>query len=72
MRSKTIFKKDKKNGIIAGLIILIMILLIPLILDSLTPSNNKEFSVSASGDNFNILDFWENEIEKVNSTPLKV
>ena len=72
MRSKTIFKKDKKNGIIAGLIILIMILLIPLILDSLTPSNNKEFSVSASGDNFDILDFWENEIERVNNTPLNI
>jgi len=72
MRSKTIFKKDKKNGIIAGLIILIMILLIPLILDSLTPSNNKVFSVSASGDNFDILDFWENEIERVNNTPLNI
>jgi len=44
-------------------------------LDALAPFNNKDssvISVSANGDNFNILDFWENEIERVNNTSLNV
>jgi cephalosporin-C deacetylase-like acetyl esterase len=72
MLLKVIFKKNKKNSIFLGLIVVISILLIPLMLDSITLPNNKEFSVSATEDNFDILDFWENEIERVNSTPLNI
>ncbi|MHA1319941.1 MAG: alpha/beta hydrolase family protein [Promethearchaeota archaeon] len=72
---KVIVKKNKKKRLFLGFIVVISILLIPLMLDVLQPYNNKDstvFSVSANGDNFNILDFWENEIERVNSTPLNI
>jgi len=72
---KSIFKKNKKNSIFLGLIVVISILLIPLMLDNLTFFNDKNsslFSVSTNGDNFDILDFWENEIERVNSTALNI
>ena len=75
MLLKSILKKNKKNRIIFGFTILISILLIPLILDVLVSFNINDsslFSVSANDDNFNILDFWENEIERVNSTPLNI
>ena len=75
MLLKSILKKNKKNRIIFGFTILISILLIPLMLDFLAPINSKNsslYSVSANGDNFDILDFWENEIERVNSTPLNI
>ncbi len=69
---KVIFKK---NSLFLGFIVVISILLIPLMLDALAPINNKDstvLSTSANGDNFNILDFWENEIERVNSTQLNI
>jgi len=72
---KSILKKNNKNRIIFGFIVVISILLIPLMLDVLAPFNNKDssvFSTSANGENFNILDFWENEIERVNNTPLNI
>ncbi|GAG68729.1 unnamed protein product, partial [marine sediment metagenome] len=75
MRLKSIFKKNKKNGIFLGLIVVILILLIPLMLDNLTFFNNKDsssFSMSGNGDNFDILDFWESEIERVNNTALNI
>jgi len=75
MHLKSIFKKNKKNSIFLGFIVVISILLIPLLLDNLTFFDNKDsslFSVSANGDNFDILDFWENEIERVNSTALNI
>ena len=75
MLIKSIFSKNRKNGIIFGLIVIASILLIPLMSDVLTPFNNKDsplFSVSTNGDNFDILDFWENEIERVNSTALNI
>ncbi len=72
---KSILKKNNKNRIIFGFIVVISILLIPLMLGKLPYTNNNVpsvFSVSANGDNFDILDFWENEIERVNSTPLNI
>jgi len=75
MRLKSILKKNKKNRIIFGFIFVISILLIPLMLNIFAPFNNRDsslFSVSADGDNFDILDFWENEIERVNNTPLNI
>jgi len=72
---KSILKKNNKNRIIFGFIVVISILLIPLMLGKLPYANNNVpsvFSVSANGDNFDILDFWENEIERVNSTPLNI
>jgi len=75
MLLKSILKKNKKTRIISGFIVVISILLIPLMLDVLTPFNNRDsslFSVSADEDNFDILNFWENEIERVNNTPLNI
>ncbi|MBY9020452.1 MAG: alpha/beta fold hydrolase [Candidatus Lokiarchaeota archaeon] len=75
MPLKSILKKNKQNRIIFGFSLLILILLIPLMLDGIAPFNNKHsplFAISADGDNFDILDFWENEIERVNSTPLNI
>jgi len=75
MHLKSIFKKNKKNSIFLGFIVVISILLIPLLLGNLTFFDNKDsslFSMSANGDNFDILDFWENEIERVNSTALNI
>ena len=72
---KVISKKNRKNSIFLGFIVAISILLIPLMLDVSAPFNNKDssvFSLSANEDNFNILDFWENEIERVNNTPLNI
>ena len=75
MLLKSILKKNKKGRIIFGFIVVISILLIPLIIDVSAPFNNKNssvFSLSANEDNFNILNFWENEIERVNSTQLNI
>ena len=75
MLLNSIQKKNKKNRIIFGFIVVISILLIPFMLEILAPFNNRDsslFSVSADGDNFDILDFWENEIERVNSTQLNI
>ncbi len=75
MLLKSILKKNKKNRFIFGFIILISILLVPLMLDILAFLNTRDsslFSASTNGDNFNILDFWENEIERVNSTSLNI
>jgi len=68
-------KKNKRNRIVFGLAIIASSLLVPLILDVSTDFNNNDsslFSVSANGDNFDILDFWDNEIERVNSTSLNL
>ena len=75
MLLKSNLKKNKKNRLIFGLPIIASILLIPLMLDVSTDLFNRDssnFSISANGDNFNILDFWENEIERVNNTPLNI
>ena len=72
---KVISKKHKKNSLFLGFIVVISILLIPLMINVLTLFNNRDssvFSMSANGDDFNILDFWEKEIERVNNTPLNI
>ncbi|MHA1471826.1 MAG: alpha/beta hydrolase family protein, partial [Promethearchaeota archaeon] len=75
MLLRSIFRKSKKVNIFLGFTILISILLIPLLFDVFTPisiNDSSSFSISADEDNFNILDFWESEIERVNSTPLNI
>jgi len=75
MLLKSILKKNKKTRIISGFIVVISILLIPFMLEVLAPFNNRDsslFSVSADEDNFDILNFWENEIERVNNTSLNI
>ncbi len=71
----SIFRKSKKSSIFLGFTILISILLIPILFDFLGPfsiNDSSSFSVSANGDSFDILDFWETEIERVNNTPLNI
>ena len=75
MLLKSILRKNKerkKNRIIFGFIVVSSILLVPLLLDFSTPVNKQNLALSANGVNFDILDFWENEIERVNSTPLNI
>ncbi|NVM46015.1 MAG: prolyl oligopeptidase family serine peptidase [Candidatus Lokiarchaeota archaeon] len=75
MLSKSSSKKKEKINFIIGLIVVISFLIIPLLSDIFTSSGIKDssyISVSANGDNFDILDFWENEIERVNNTPLNI
>lgn len=67
--------KNKRNEIFFGFSIIASILLIPLIINISTSSFNSDNSLSpspASGDNFDILDFWDSEIERVNNTPLNI
>ncbi len=67
--------KNKRNRIFFGFTIIASILLVPLILDVSTDLNSNDtslFSVSTNGNNFDILDFWENEIERVNNTALNI
>lgn len=67
--------KNKKKSVVFGLTVIAVILLVPIILDLSTEFINNDtslFSLSANGDNFDILDFWDNEIERVNNTPLNI
>lgn len=67
--------KNRRNEIVFGFTIIASILLIPLIMNVSTSSFNSDSSLSpspASGDNFDILDFWDNEIERVNNTLLNL
>jgi len=75
MRLNSMLTKNKRNEIFFGFTLLASILLIPLIANVSTSSFNRNNSLSpspASGDNFDILDFWDNEIERVNNTPLNI
>lgn len=67
--------KNRRNEIVFGFTIIASILLIPLIINISTSSFNSDNSLSpslASGDNFDILEFWDNEIERVNNTPINI
>ncbi|NVM16845.1 MAG: prolyl oligopeptidase family serine peptidase [Candidatus Lokiarchaeota archaeon] len=67
--------KNKRKGVVFGLTVIAVILLVPIFVDLSTDLLNNDtslFSVSANGDNFDILDFWDKEIERVNSTSLNI
>ena len=75
MHPKSILTKNKRKKIVFGFTILASVLLIPLILVDSTRGISNESSLfpsPANGGNFDILNFWANEIERVNNTPLNI
>ncbi len=67
--------KNKRKSVVFGFTVIAVVLLVPIIFNistELIKNDTSLFSLSANGDNFNILDFWDNEIERVNSTPLNI
>jgi hypothetical protein len=76
MFSKFTYKRKEKYFIILSFITLISILLVSNYITSFISTSKKNydpsFSISENGVSFDILDFWETEIERVNNTPLNI
>lgn len=76
MRLKFEFnRKETKNTCLVFITLILILLASNLITNFIsTPKRNYDpsFSISENGVSFDILDFWETEIERVNNTPLNI
>jgi hypothetical protein len=76
MFSKITYKRKEKYFIILSFITLISILLVSNYITNFISTSKQNydssFSISENGVSFDILDFWETEIERVNNTPLNI
>lgn len=75
MLVKSTSGNEKKNHLFFGLTFSLSLFLILLLSIVLAPSNinNRTLtSISTNSENFNILDFWDTEIARVNNTPLNL
>ncbi|MFW9950743.1 MAG: alpha/beta hydrolase family protein, partial [Candidatus Thorarchaeota archaeon] len=75
MLSKSTTSKKINKIIIIGSIVIFSLLIFPFSFESykfLNKSNTSDFSLSANEDNFDILEFWDSEMERVNNTPLNI
>jgi cephalosporin-C deacetylase-like acetyl esterase len=75
MPLKSIYSTNNRNSIICVSIILVSILIIPTTLnvsEYQDTHDSSSISLSTNGENFDILNFWEKEIERVNNTPLNI
>jgi cephalosporin-C deacetylase-like acetyl esterase len=76
MHPKFGFNKKETKKVCLVFITLILILLasnfITNFISTSKKNYNPSFSISENGVSFDILDFWETEIERVNNTPLNI
>jgi len=76
MRPKFGFNRKETKKVCLIFIILILILFasnfITNFISTSKQNYNPSFSISENDVNFDILDFWEDEIERVNNTPLNI
>ena len=75
MLPKSIFTENIIKSITCFSILLVAILLVPISLNGTegrNASDSPSISSASSGENFDILDFWDKEIERVNSTLLNI